>query len=78
MHENWLLKKLEFPIKYSINTIFGPSGVGKTTLAYVIAKEELKKGEEIYYIDTEKGFSLRRMKQIFEDFENFSKITLKK
>jgi len=72
MYKNWLLKKLEFPLKYSINTIFGPAGVGKTTLSYLIIKEELKNNKEVYYVDTEKGFSLRRIKQIFEDFENFS------
>jgi RecA/RadA recombinase len=72
MYRNWLLKKLEFPLKYSINTIFGPSGVGKTTLAYLIAKEELENGKEVYFIDTEKGFSLKRFKQIFENFDSFA------
>ena len=64
-----IFDKLQFPLKNSINTIFGPSGVGKTTVAYLLAKKEILNNKEVYFVDTERGFSKRRFLQIFPEFD---------
>ena len=54
-----------------INIIYGPAASGKTTLAMLAAIEQSRKGKKIIFIDTEKGFSVERLKQLCpDDFEN--------
>ncbi|MEO2154546.1 MAG: hypothetical protein ABGW69_01950 [Nanoarchaeota archaeon] len=68
------LNNIFFPLKNSINVIFGPPAVGKTTFSYIIIKKFLLGNEinNIYYVDTENGFSKRRLIQVFPSFEQYS------
>ena len=66
-----LKKELKIPLKESIVSIFGPPGIGKTTFCYQIVKENIEEVNEVFYIDTEKGFSKERFLQIFPEFERF-------
>ena len=84
MYLTSLLNTLESPLKKTITTIFGPPGVGKTTFAYLFAKEELLKNKKVFYVDSENGFSIKRFTQIFPEFkenelfqENFIRIKVK-
>jgi len=54
-----------------INIIYGPAASGKTTLAMLAAIEQARKGKKIIFIDTEKGFSVERLKQLCgDDFDD--------
>jgi len=47
-----------------ITTIYGPGASGKTNLCMIVATSIAKKGEKVFFIDTEGGFSSERLKQI--------------
>ncbi|PSH01946.1 MAG: DNA repair and recombination protein RadB [Nanohaloarchaea archaeon SW_10_44_10] len=47
-----------------ITNVFGESGSGKTNFCVQTAAHLAEKGEKVVYIDTEKGFSPERFKQI--------------
>ncbi len=54
-----------------INIIYGPAASGKTTLAMLAAIEQARKNKKIIFIDTEKGFSVERLKQLCgDDFDD--------
>ena len=50
--------------KDTITTIFGPPGVGKSTLCFQYLLKILKVGKKIIYVDTEGGFSPERIAQM--------------
>lgn len=50
-----------------INCIYGPAASGKTTLAILAAIEQAKNKKKVFFIDTENGFSVERVKQIHPD-----------
>ena len=84
MYFNQILNTLESPLENTITTLFGPPGVGKTTFAYLFAREELLKNKKVFYIDSENGFSIKRFTQIFPEFkenelfqQNFIRIKIK-
>jgi DNA repair protein RadB len=52
-----------------ITTIYGPSGVGKTNLCLLTAVNIAAKGKKVFFIDTEGGIAVERIKQIASDFE---------
>ncbi|MFB6199257.1 MAG: DNA repair and recombination protein RadB [Candidatus Nanohaloarchaea archaeon] len=52
-----------------ITNVFGESGSGKTQLCVQAAAETAKDGGNVIYIDTEKGFSPERFKQIASEEE---------
>jgi DNA repair protein RadB len=57
-----------------ITTLYGPSGSGKTTLALLAAVETIKNNKKkVIYIDTESSFSVERLKQVSDDYENIMK-----
>mgnify|MGYP006285962705 CR=1 FL=1 len=58
-----------------ITNVFGKSGTGKTNFCVQVAAEIAEKGEKVVYIDTEKGFSPERFKQI-ADSEALDNIVL--
>lgn len=47
-----------------ITNVFGESGSGKTNFCVQVAAHLASEGEKVVYIDTEKGFSAERFKQI--------------
>jgi len=54
-----------------ITMIAGSPGSGKTNMAILVACSQAKKGNKVIYIDTERGFSTDRVKQIVgEDYQN--------
>ena len=52
-----------------ITNVFGESGSGKTNFCVQVAAELASKGENIIYIDTERGFSPERFAQIASEDE---------
>jgi DNA repair protein RadB len=50
-----------------ITMIAGPPGSGKTNMAVLAACSQAKKGNKVIYIDTERGFSTDRVKQIVKE-----------
>ena len=50
-----------------VTTIYGPSGSGKSNLAMLalVANSDKK----VFYVDTESGFSVSRLKQLTDDYE---------
>ncbi len=57
-----------------ITMIAGSPGSGKTNMAILVACSQAKKGNKVIFIDTERGFSTDRVKQIVgEDFQNILK-----
>ncbi len=50
----------------TITTIYGPPGVGKSTVCFQYCVSALKMKKKVIYIDTEGGFSAERLKQIYE------------
>lgn len=53
-----------------ITTVYGPAASGKTNICISSAVEIAKEGKKVIYIDTEGGFSVERLKQLVEDYEN--------
>lgn len=56
-----------------ITTIYGSAGTGKTTLAMLAAITQAKYNKKVIFIDTENGFSLERLKQLFPDYKEILK-----
>ena len=52
-----------------ITTIYGPAGSGKTNLCLFCAKEVVKTGKKVIFIDTEGGFSVKRLQQIEPEYK---------
>ncbi len=56
----------------SVTTFYGPSASGKTTFALLAAARMAAENKKSVFIDTEKGFSVERLKQISgEKFDDF-------
>ncbi|MEM4336409.1 MAG: DNA repair and recombination protein RadB [Candidatus Woesearchaeota archaeon] len=51
-----------------ITTIYGPAGSGKTLLCLLVAIS-VAKTKRVIYFDTEGGFSVLRMSQLFKDYK---------
>lgn len=53
-----------------INMIYGPAASGKTTACFLAAIVIAKKGKKVLFLDTERGFSVERVKQLVgEDYK---------
>jgi|WetSurMetagenome_2_1015567.scaffolds.fasta_scaffold138466_2 DNA repair protein RadB len=50
-----------------ITMIAGPPGSGKTNMALLAACSQAKKGNKVIFMDTERGFSTERVKQIIKE-----------
>lgn len=50
-----------------ITMIAGPPGSGKTNMAILATCSQAKKGNKVIFIDTERGFSIDRVKQIVKE-----------
>ncbi len=50
--------------KDTITTIYGPAGVGKTTVCFQYSSAAVAQGKKVIFVDTEGGFSVERLKQI--------------
>lgn len=53
-----------------VTTIYGPAGSGKTVICLLAAIAVVKGGKKVIYIDSEGGFSVTRLKQLSNDYEN--------
>lgn len=53
-----------FEYKTELTMIYGEAASGKTTMAKLAAIEQAKNNKKVVYIDTEKGFSIERFKQL--------------
>ena len=71
----WLFGGYEKDI---ITTIYGPAGSGKTNFCLLSAVSQAKKGNKVIFIDTERGFSIDRFKQICGEEESLSNILILK
>lgn len=59
--------------KGDILQIFGPPGIGKTTLALQYAIDAARQKSRIFFIDSDRAFSLVRLRQMTStDFKNIS------
>ncbi|MBI2672894.1 AAA family ATPase [Candidatus Woesearchaeota archaeon] len=50
-----------------LTVIYGPASTGKTTLCLIATISELARGNKVIFLDTERGFSIERLKQINDD-----------
>ena len=55
-----------------LTLIYGAAGTGKTTLAKLAAIEYCKTGK-IFFLDTESGFNMDRLKQLTPDYREVAK-----
>lgn len=51
----------------TITSVYGPPGVGKSTVCFEYLNACLKTGKKVIFVDTEGGFSAERLKQINPD-----------
>lgn len=58
-----------------ITTVYGPAGSGKTT-ACMLCSIPISKKKKVIFIDTEGGFSVERLKQLTNNYENVLKNTV--
>jgi RecA/RadA recombinase len=58
-------------VESDVLEIFGDSGTGKSTFAYLVALHALEKGKAVWWLDTERNLS-SSMVQKLQSFENFS------
>ncbi|MCA9460157.1 MAG: DNA repair and recombination protein RadB [Nanoarchaeota archaeon] len=61
----------------TITTIYGPPGVGKSTICFQYIISCLNNSKKVIYIDTEGGFSVERLKQMDETINLENIIVLK-
>lgn len=65
---NWLDETIGGLKSKHINMIYGPAGVGKSTLCYILATNYIKnENKEILYVDNDHNFSPERVLQICEN-----------
>ena len=57
-----------YSITKGINLVYGESATGKTTLAIQECLKEAKENKKIAYIDSENSFSIERIKQMNENY----------
>lgn len=53
-----------------LNLIYGEPATGKTTLALLASIAQAKNNKKVIYIDTENGFSLERITQLYPDIKS--------
>lgn len=53
----------------TITTIYGPPGVGKSTLCFLAAISCVKNGKKVIYVDTEGGFCVERIQQLYPQID---------
>jgi len=56
-----------------ITTIYGPAGSGKTNICLFCTIEVTKNGKKVIFIDTEGGFSVKRLEQISKNYKDVLK-----
>lgn len=54
-----------------VTTIYGPAGTGKTTFCLLALAKVIESGRKVIFIDTEGGFSITRLQQIFPGFRSY-------
>ena len=65
-----LVKKVIELTEYDILEIFGKSGTGKTTFVLEVAKDAVKEGMRVAYIDTERNLSKKEVEELIKN-QNF-------
>jgi DNA repair protein RadB len=56
-----------------ISVMYGPGGIGKTNFCLILSIEAVKSGKKVVYVDTEGGFSIRRLEQLCSDSQDVLK-----
>ena len=59
-----------------ITTLYGPAGCGKTIFCILVAVSQAKKGNKVFFVDTEGGFSIDRINQILNKDKELLEQTL--
>ncbi|PIN86095.1 DNA repair and recombination protein RadB [Candidatus Woesearchaeota archaeon CG10_big_fil_rev_8_21_14_0_10_44_13] len=59
-----------------ITTLYGPAGSGKTNFCIMCMIETVKRNKKVIYIDTEGGFSVERLMQVYNDYKTVLDSTL--
>lgn len=54
-----------------VTTIYGPAGSGKTTFCLLALTKMITSGRKVIFIDTEGGFSITRLQQLFPEFKSY-------
>lgn len=54
-----------------VTTIYGPAGSGKTTFCLLALVKMIAAGRKVIFIDTEGGFSITRLQQLFPEFKSY-------
>lgn len=57
--------------KEEVIVLYGGSATGKTTLGLQLTVKALKEGKKVFFIDSEKTFSLERLRQILPSVDNY-------
>jgi len=60
-----------------ITTLYGPGGSGKTNFCILVAVSQAKKGNKVFFIDTEGGFSIDRIFQVLNRDKQLLEQTLR-
>jgi len=61
-----IYKALLDVVGHDVVEIFGPSGSGKTTFALLLAKDALKEGKKVIYVDTEMNLDEKLVEELRE------------
>ncbi len=69
---------LPYLLTNTLHGVYGKAGCGKTTFCLHIVGDFLKKGKKVVYIDTENGFFIERLLDIYPEKEDLKNLLIKK
>jgi RecA/RadA recombinase len=57
--------------KEEVTVVYGESATGKTTLAFQAVVDSLRKGEKVFFVDSERSFSVDRLRQMEPSIDSY-------